>query len=210
LTPFAWLRWLRRLVVAVVLVCVLGVLWVAGRVWWVARQDHHPRSDAIVVLGASQYDGRPSAIFRSRLDHAKALYDEHVASRIVTVGGNQPGDRFTEASAGAAYLASRGVPRSALTAVGQGRDTLSSLRAVAAVFKRNGWRTAVLVTDPWHCLRSRTMARDQGIEAETSPTRSGPAVQSRSTEIRYITRETVAYVYYVLTHNDNQHYAGAV
>lgn len=210
MTPFAWLRWLRRLVVAVVLVCVLGVLWVGGRVWWVARQDHHPRSDAIVVLGASQYDGRPSAIFRSRLDHAKTLYDEHVASRIVTVGGNQPGDRFTEASAAASYLMSKGVPRSALTAVGEGRDTLSSLRAVAVVFKRNGWQTAVLVTDPWHSLRSRTMARDQGLTAQTSPTRSGPAVQSRSIEIRYIARETVAYVYYTLTHNDNQHYAGAV
>jgi len=197
-TPFFWLRWLRRLVGVVLLVAVLGTLYVAGRVWWVARQDDRPRSDAIVVLGASQFDGRPSPVFRARLDHAKTLYDDNVAGRIVTVGGSQPGDRFTEGAAGRRYLADAGVPRSDVVAVKEGDDTLSSLEAVSAVLQRRGWDSAVVVTDPWHSLRARTVARDLGIDAETSPARSGPAVHTRATEIRYVARETMAYVFYKL------------
>lgn len=196
MTPFFWLRWLRRFVGVVLLVAVLGTLYVTGRVWWVARQDDRPRSDAIVVLGASQFDGRPSAVFRARLDHAKTLYDDSVAGRIVTVGGSQPGDRFTEGAAGRRYLVDAGVPRSDVVAIKEGDDTLSSLEAVNAVLQRRGWSSAVVVTHPWHSLRARTVARDLGIDAETSPTRSGPAVRSRATELRYIARETMAYVFY--------------
>ena len=91
-----------------------------------------------------------------------------------------------------------------------GRDTLRSLRAVDAEFKAKRWHSAVLVTDPWHSLRTRTMARDLGIRAYTSPERTGPAVASRSVEIRYIARETEAYIYYKIFHNDNEHSAGVI
>lgn len=192
----------RRVLAAIVLAGLAVVLGTAGRVWWVARQDDHPRSDAIVVLGASQFDGRPSAVFRARLDHAKALYDEGVAPRIVTVGGARPGDRFTEAEAGARYLRGKGV--TSVVAVGVGSDTLKSLKALDKRFKAEGWRSAVLVTDPWHSLRSRRMADDLGIRASTSPTRSGPANDSRSTEIRYIARETAAYLYYRVFHRSSE------
>ena len=192
----------RRILASIVLALVAVVLGTAGRIWYVARQDDHPRSDAIVVLGASQFDGRPSAVFRSRLDHAKALYDEHVAPRIVTVGGGAPGDRFTEAQAGANYLRSKGV--TSVVAVGVGRDTLQTLTALKAEYDRQGWTSAVLVTDPWHSMRSRRMATDLGIRAVTSPTRSGPAVASRSTELRYVLRETAAYLYYRLFHRSSE------
>jgi uncharacterized SAM-binding protein YcdF (DUF218 family) len=210
MTPFAWWRWTRRIVLAIVFFVVNAVLYVAAHIWWVAREDQHPPSDAIVVLGASQYNGTPSPVFAARLDHALTLYHEHVAARIVTVGGKEPGDRFTEAQSGANYLAAHGVPRSALVVVATGRDTLRSLRAVKARFVIGRWHSAVLVTDPWHCLRARTMARDLGIAADTSPERSGPAVASRGTEFRYITRETEAYIYYRLFHDDNEHSAGVI
>jgi uncharacterized SAM-binding protein YcdF (DUF218 family) len=209
-TPFAWLRWLRRGVIAVVLLIVLSVLWVAFHIWWVAREDDHPRSDAIVVLGASQYNGVPSPVFAARLEHALALYRLGVAPRIVTVGGKEPGDTYTEAASGAAYLHQHGVPSTALIADQTGRDTLQSVRAVDATFRDHGWRTAVLVTDPWHCLRARAMARYVGISAVTSPERTGPAVASRSVEVRYIARETEAYIYFKLFHNDNEHSAGVI
>jgi uncharacterized SAM-binding protein YcdF (DUF218 family) len=190
----------RRLV-ALVLLAVLAVLGgTAARVWWVARQDARPVSDAIVVLGASQFDGRPSAVFRARLDHAADLYDAGVAPVVVTVGGGQPGDRTTEGAAGAAYLSGKGVKA---LAVGEGSDTLQSLRALDRVYAERGWRTAVLVTDPWHSLRARRMATDLGLDAVTSPTRSGPAVQTRSTELRYIARETAAYLYYRAFHRSS-------
>jgi uncharacterized SAM-binding protein YcdF (DUF218 family) len=192
----------RRLLALVVLLPLLVLAGTAGRVWWVARQDDRPRSDAIVVLGASQFDGRPSAVFRSRLDHAKALYDAHVAPRIVTVGGGAPGDRFTEAQAGATYLKSKGV--TAVVPVGVGRDTLQSLKALKVEYAAQGWHSAVLVTDPWHSLRSRRMAQDLGIDAATSPTRSGPANASRTTELRYVARETAAYLYYRLFHRSSE------
>ena len=210
MTPLFWFRWALRIVVGLALVGVLLVVYVAGHIWLVARENNHPRSDAIIVLGASQYNGRPSPVFAARLDHALTLYADHVAPRIVTVGGKQPGDAFTEAAAGADYLHRHGVPTSALVAVPTGHDTLRSLRAVKKRFMRSDWHTAVLVTDPWHCLRSRTMARDVGISAQTSPERTGPAVASRSVEIRYISRETEAYVYYEIFHNDNEHSAGVI
>lgn len=183
----------RRVLATLVVVSVLVVGVTAVRVWWVARQDHHPRSDAIVVLGASQFDGKPSTVFRARLLHAKVLYDEGVATRVVTVGGGAPGDRFTEAEAGARFLRERGVEA---IAVGKGRNTLQSLQALKTEFRARGWKTAVLVTDPWHELRARRMATDLGIKATASPTRNGPAVRDRGTELRYIARETAAYLYY--------------
>lgn len=191
----------RRILAVIVLVPVLVLAGTAARVWWVARQDDRPHSDAIVVLGASQFDGRPSAVFKARLDHAAALFEDGVAPRIVTVGGGRTGDRFTEAEAGKRYLTTKGV--TAVVAVGVGGDTLQSLKALAVVYEKEGWKSAVLVTDPWHSLRSRRMAQDLGIEAATSPTRTGPANASRSTEIRYVARETAAYLYYRLFHRSS-------
>lgn len=186
---------IRRIVASLLLLILVVVGGTATRVWWVARQDEHPRSDAIVVLGASQFDGKPSTVFRARLQHAKALYEQGVAPRVITVGGGAPGDRFTEAEAGARFLRERGVQ---VFAVGQGRNTLQSLEALKAEFRAKGWHTAVLVTDPWHSLRARRMAEDLGIRAVTSPTRTGPAVRNRGTELRYVARETAAYLYYRL------------
>ncbi len=193
------LRPVRRLLALLVLLPVLFVAGTALRVWWTARQDSHPVSDAIVVLGASQYDGRPSGVFEARLRHAVALFEQGVAPRVVTLGGSRPGDRFTEAAAGEEFLVAEGVPRLRVLAVGEGSDTLESLEAYERVAGERGWRSAVLVTDPWHSLRARTMARDLGLEAETSPTRSGPIVQTRGTQLRYIARETAALLLYEVT-----------
>jgi len=187
------LHLVRRLVAAAVVAVLLVVAGTAVSVWWTARQDDRPRSDAIVVLGASQFDGRPSSVFKARLQHARALWEDGIAPRVVTVGGSRPGDRTTEAQAGAAFLEERGVD---VVAVPEGRNTLESLEAVEGLMAEHGWSTAVLVTDPWHSLRSRTMARDQGIDAQSSPTRAGPSVRTRDTQLRYIARETAAYLYY--------------
>ncbi|HYH30880.1 MAG TPA: YdcF family protein [Pseudonocardia sp.] len=181
---------------AMALVLVGGT---AFRVWQVARFDDRRPADVAIVLGAAQYDGEPSSIFAWRLRHAEALYEDGVAPRIVTTGGNRTGDAFTEAEAGRRYLIERGVPAEAVVAVGEGSDTLGSLQAVAARAEQEGWRSAIVVSDPWHSLRARIMARDSGLKAWTSPTRSGPVVQTRETQLRYIVRETAALLYYRLT-----------
>ncbi|MGI8816347.1 MAG: YdcF family protein [Pseudonocardia sp.] len=188
------------MVVGTALVVAVLVGGTAFRVWQVARVDDRRPVDVVVVLGAAQYDGGPSPIFAARLRHAQTLYEEGLAARIVTVGGNRTGDSFTEAEAGQRYLVNRGLPTSVVLAIGEGSDTLESLRAVAAAGESRGWRSALVVSDPWHSLRARTMARDAGLAAWSSPTRSGPVVQTRATQVRYIVRETGALLYYRLTH----------
>lgn len=192
--------WVFRLVVGALLMVVLVVGTTAFRVWQVARVDDRQPVDAVIVLGAAQYDGEPSSIFAFRLRHAEALYEDGLAPRIVTTGGNRAGDAHTEAEAGREYLIERGVPARDVIAVAEGSDTLGSLQAVAARAAQDGWSSALVVSDPWHSLRARTMARDSGLDAWTSPTRSGPVVQTRETQVRYIVRETGAFLYYMLTH----------
>jgi uncharacterized SAM-binding protein YcdF (DUF218 family) len=189
-----------KAVAAVVILAFAVLLLTAGTIWWTARQDDRRVSDVIVVLGASQFDGRPSSVFAARLVHARDLWREDVAPRIVTVGGNQVGDRFTEASAGKRWLTEHGVPTRRVVAVPTGSDTLSSISAVQQRMQRRGWHTAVIVTDPWHALRTGSMAEDRGIDAVVSPTRRGPAVRERSTQLRYIGRETLAYLYWKVFH----------
>ena len=190
---------LNRVAGAAVLAFVLLVASTGLAIWWTARQDSRPASDAIVVLGTAQYNGVPSSIFQARLEHAIALYEDGVAPVIVTVGGKADGDQFSEAEAGQAYLSEQGVPDDALLAVPEGVDTLESMRAVSTAFGEHGWTSAVIVTDPWHAMRAERMAEDAGMEAESSPTRQGPAVQTRATQFRYILRETAAYLLYRVT-----------
>jgi len=190
---------MARVILAAVLALVLLVGSTALAIWWTARQDSRPAADAIVVLGSAQYNGRPSSIFEARLEHALALYEDDVAPVIVTVGGRAEGDQFAEAEAGHDYLANAGVPADALLAVPEGTDTLESLRAASTVFEERGWTHALLVTDPWHAMRAQRMAEDAGLESDSSPTRQGPAVQTRATQFRYILRETAAYLLYRVT-----------
>src|SRR3954453_7092200 len=190
---------MSRVVGAAVLALLLLVVSTALAIWWTARQDSRPGSDAIVVLGSAQYNGVPSSIFEARLEHALALYEADVAPVIVTVGGKKTGDQFTEAEAGRDYLADAGIPSDALLAVPGGVDTLESMRLGAATFPERGGASAVLVTDPWHAMRAERMAEDSGIDAESSPTRQGPAVQTRTTQFKYILRETAAYLLYRAT-----------
>jgi uncharacterized SAM-binding protein YcdF (DUF218 family) len=188
-----------RVVAAAVLAVGLLIISTALAIWWTARQDSRPPSDAIVVLGSAQYNGVPSSIFEARLEHAIALYEDGVAPVIVTVGGKADGDQFTEAEAGQVYILGAGIPGDALLAVPEGADTLESMRAVSATFTDRGWSHAVLVSDPWHAMRAERMAEDAGVDAESSPTRQGPAVHRRATQFRYILRETAAYLLYRAT-----------
>jgi len=193
---------LRRLVQrAVIGALVLGFLVVGGtafRVWQVAREDDRTHADMAVVLGAAQYNGVPSEVLEARLEHARRLFRQGVVSYIATTGGRQPGDNYTEGQAGRMWLEAQGVPANRILEIGEGADTLGSIRALAAQARAKSLKTAVIVSDPWHSLRARTMAEDEGLEAWTSPTRSGPNVQTRQTQLFYIRRETGALLYYHL------------
>lgn len=189
-------RVLGWVLVIALLLCLLVPGVIAFRVWQVARVDDRARADAIVVLGAAQYNGVPTPVFQARLEHAASLYEQGVAPQIITVGGNQPGDLYTEAGAGRAYLTRLGVPPEAILAVETGTNTVGSLDAVAQTVADQGGQSVVLVSDPTHSYRSRMMARDEGLDAWTSPTRHGPAVWTRENQIINIIRETGAVLWY--------------
>lgn len=187
-------RWLAGALIVVGLVTAGVVV----RTVVVAHQDERQHADAIVVLGAAQYNGRPSAVFQARLDHALELYRDKVSANLVTVGGGQTGDRLTEAEAGRRYLISKGVPSSAILSVGVGNDTLVSLRAAADPMRARGWTSVLVVTDPWHSARSKMMTNDLGFDARVSPVTEGPATEP-AVRNRYILRETLGTLFYRLT-----------
>ncbi len=192
--------WFVRLIAGAVLMGVVLVAGTAFRVWQVARIDDYTPANAIVVLGAAQYSGTPSSVFEARLYQAWRLYEAGVAPTVITVGGKQEGDLYTEAASGKQYLEDKGVPSENILAVETGSDTLRSIEAVAAAMGERDMSSAVLVSDPWHSLRTRTMARDAGLEAWTAPTRTGPAVYTRESQFHGIARETGALLWYQLTH----------
>lgn len=129
-----------------------------------------PRT-SLVVLGTAQYDGRPSKQFAARLDHALALWEAGRAKRVYVLGGRMPGDRFTEAHAGRDYLVERGVPGDAVTEIPDGNDTRGSYLALT---RHHDPGEAIIVTDPNHALRAELLAREVGMDALASPTRTSP------------------------------------
>ena len=167
---WTWKKWVLVGCLGVLGICVLYYAVTLLQVMRAGRQTDPDPAEAIVVLGAAQYDGRPSPQLAARLDHAVELYGEGVAPVVMVTGGNQPGDRFTEAEASANYLVDRGVPESAIMREDAGRTTYESLSAAADQLLAADRDDVVLVTDPYHSLRSRLIAEEVGLDASLSPT----------------------------------------
>jgi len=156
---------------AICLLCLSYILIVFVQVWWNSTRDQARAADAIVVLGAAQWDGVPSPVLKARLDQALKLYEAGFSPVIVTTGSKQDGDRFTEAYAGLTYLLERSVPESSILVVVDGRNTFESLSATANVLGEKGiGNSVVLVSDPYHSLRAKEIAREVGLDAVFSPT----------------------------------------
>lgn len=182
----------RRLLRAGAVVAAVIVLYVAANlvsVWWASTRNQTGKVQAIVVLGAAQYNGVPSPDLAARLSHALILYRHGVAPVIVVTGGKEPGDHFTEAEAGADWLAARGVPQVDILREVDGRDTWESLDATAAFLHRRGIRSVVLVSDPYHEERLKLIADEVGLHPHLSPTRTSP-IRGMAT-VPYFAKETL-------------------
>jgi uncharacterized SAM-binding protein YcdF (DUF218 family) len=162
---------------------------------WMGK-DERPKVDAIVVLGAAQYDGRPSAIYEARLEHALQLWRERVAPVLVFTGGKERGDRFTEGGSGARWARRRGVPAEAVLVEEQSRTTYQNLAGAKRVLERRGpdggRHRIVVVSDPFHMFRAVKQAADLGMDAYPSPTRTSPLSASRLKLTELVLREDLA------------------
>jgi uncharacterized SAM-binding protein YcdF (DUF218 family) len=172
------------------------------RIWQVGQQDGRRHVDAIVVLGAAQYNGRPSGVLAARLDHAIDLYKQGYAPYLITTGGNLPGDRTTEAETGRAYALKRQVPASALLMENKGGSTHESLTNVKAIMDAKGLHTALFVSDRSHMLRVLRQADDLGIEGWSSPTTTSPADLSANLKYKSYIHELGAMGLYIFLTED--------
>ena len=181
----------------VVVVVVAG--YAAYRIWDQAGRDERRAADAIVVMGAAQYDGRPSPLFAARLDHAIDLYHDGVAPRLIVTGGKREGDRTTEAASAREYAVRHDVPEHAILLEDTSRTTLQSIRGVETLMRDEGLESAVFVSDPSHMLRVLRMAADVGIDAYGSPTRTSPLERDPAGRIDATVHELGALGVYFLT-----------
>src|ERR1700730_4179831 len=180
----------RILTIAVVAVFALWVISATAVLIWASRDEARP-AQAIVVLGAAQYAGKPSPVLRARLDHALDLWNRHLAVLLILTGGTGAGDTTSEAAVGRTYARKHGVPDSAILVENEGRTTSESMRAVAGMLEVRGLQTALLVSDPFHMLRLRILARRFGFTPYTSPTQTSPISPNREERWKYIFSESL-------------------
>lgn len=185
---FKAIAFLLALIIAIPLIST-------GRVWWTGIHPAEGNAKYAVVLGAAQLNGRPGAVLTARLSQARELYKSKRVEKIITVGFSQPGDRTTEAKAGAAWLRARGVAKNDVIIVSAGVDTYTSTVAYARKVP-NKTDQIFVVTDPWHCLRAVTMARDLSLRATCVPVEKGPNTLENASS-RYLLREAGAYLAYI-------------
>ena len=185
------MRALGRLIASIVLAIVL--LWTASMaaVLLFSWMDQARPSESIVVLGAAQYDGKPSPVLRARLDHGIDLWNHKMGKVLVLTGGKGAGDTTSEADVGRSYARKHGVPDTAILLENKGRTTRESMLGVAELLESRGIRTAILVSDPFHMLRLSIIGRRFGLIPYTSPTRTSPISPNREKRWRYMLGESV-------------------
>ena len=185
------LRVLLWILLALIVVAGIWCCWVYFQVERYADWDQAAPSDAIGVFGAAEYDGRPSPVFRARLDHAHTLYDHGTAPLIITLGGDG-GDEHSEGAVGREYLMGAGIPESAIIAETQSRSTSESARRIAVIARANGIRRLVIVSDGTHMLRIHEICAANGLNVLTSP-RPHVGVEDGSQDTDRITHEILTY-----------------
>jgi uncharacterized SAM-binding protein YcdF (DUF218 family) len=188
-------QWILRaalwLVLALAVVALGWFRWVYVQVEQYAGQDHAAPADAIGVFGAAEYDGRPSPVYRARLDHAFVLYQHGIAPLLITLGGNG-GDEYNEGTVGREYLMSLGVPESDIIAETQSRNTEESARRLAVIARANGVRRLVIVSDGTHLFRIHEICAAEGLNVLTSPRPRVP-IEGGSNNFDRITHEILSY-----------------
>jgi uncharacterized SAM-binding protein YcdF (DUF218 family) len=189
---------LIRRAISLILAIVVIIPTYALFVTWNSAKNPTIRTaaDVIVVPGAAQLNGSPGEVLLARLVEAKRIKDKGYAPLIITVGSGAPGDRTTEAAAGKFWLIHHGISKAKVISIQVGRDTLSQTKAYVDVMRARKIYNVIIATDPYHCQRAITMAKDLGADASCSPVQTGPNTLDKS-RFRYLIREAGAYLAYI-------------
>ena len=161
-----------------------------------AERDEARPAEVIVVLGAAQYNGRPSPVLKARLDHALDLYNNGFAQAIITTGSYGPDPNFSEAEVGRNYLVQHGVEAAKIVTEQGSGTTYDSIHAASGLLKAKGWKTALVVSDGFHLFRVKKMFTDNGILAYTSPAPNSPIEVAASQRFWHSLREVVLFSVY--------------
>ena len=189
-------KWGTLLGIALLVLVVVYGTYLYREIRELAVRDEVQKADAIVVLGAAQYNGRPSPVLKARLDHAYDLYEKGYAPAIITTGGYGPDPNFSEAHVGSQYLVQQGVnPSNIVTEQGSG-STRDSIMAAAGLMQAKGWKSAVVVSDGFHLYRLKRMLQDSGVRAYTSPPQNSPIEAASSQRFWYSLREVILFSAY--------------
>jgi uncharacterized SAM-binding protein YcdF (DUF218 family) len=186
--------------VCLVLVLTIGSYWIYlfSRIRETAARDEAQAADAIVVLGAAQYRGRPSPVLKARLDHVLSLRNKGYAQAIITTGSYGPDPDYSEAHVSAQYLIQHGIDAADISTEQAGVTTRDSIHAAAEIMKSKKWKTAVVVSDGFHLYRLKAIFRDEGIVAYTSPAPDSPIEVASSHRFWYSLREVFLFSAYRL------------
>ena len=189
---------LLRIALLVLLALAAYPAWLGWQIWTQSHNDENRSADAIVVLGAAQYDGRPSRVFEARLAQAAYLYDEGFAPTVIVTGGKRAGDRFSEAEAGEIFLSEQeGLPGGDIVDVSEGGTTLESLEAVRDVAEAEDIDSVLLVSDPLHSERIKRIAQDLGFDGAYASFASYERLnRSRVTKAKELFHEIAALMAY--------------
>jgi uncharacterized SAM-binding protein YcdF (DUF218 family) len=189
-----WLAWVLSLA-ALALLAFLATT--SFRIVREGSRSQLQSADAIVVFGAAEYDGRPSPVYRARLDHAFELYQHGLAPVVITTGGYGEDPKYSEGGVGRDYLAARGVPENNLIAETQGADSAQSAERVGVIMRTNHLRSCIAVSDIYHVFRVKKMLQRQGLEVYVAP-RPESRPRTRSSRYWAVLREAVSYLVWKL------------
>lgn len=189
-------RWILRSLLFLLLAGVIGCLgwarWVYVQIEDYADDENAVPSDAIAIFGAAEYDGKPSPVYRARLDHAESLFNKGIAPILITLGGDG-GDQYSEGAVGREYLMGAGVPESAIIAETQSRSTAEAARRLAVIARTNNFRRIVVVSDDTHLFRIHEMCAANGLNVLTSPRSRVPVEGNNNSDSEPILHEILSY-----------------
>lgn len=177
---------------------LLAFVLIFGQIFLTRNLDDAAKADAIAVLGAAEYAGRPSPVFEARLNHALDLYKKEMAPYIITTGGKFPGEKLSEGEVGAKYLASKNVPYEKILVDKDSMTTKQNIARIQEIAEEKNFKKIILVSDPFHMYRTKVIAQDLGISVLLSPTRESPIKKNTLLEFRYMAREMALVVLHLL------------